>query len=57
LVSGTPIAREMLDFTRVTPIARFHENPPLFTIRLPLLELLPDPYAAAAANTRAATSP
>ena len=42
LVSGIPVDLEILDFARVTPVARFHENPPLFIpgldqrVRLPL---------------------
>lgn len=32
-VSGIPVALEILDLARVTPIARFQENPPLFTAR------------------------
>jgi len=30
LVSGIPVVRDIFDFAFVTPIARFHENPPLF---------------------------
>ena len=31
LLSGIPVFREILDFARVTPTARFQEKPPLFT--------------------------
>jgi hypothetical protein len=30
LVKGMPVLREMFDLTRVMPISRFHEKPPLF---------------------------
>jgi len=35
LVSGIPVARDMLDLALVIPTSRFHENPPLFILGLP----------------------
>jgi len=34
LVQGIPVARDIRDFARVIPVARFHEKPPLFMLRL-----------------------
>ena len=40
VVSGMPVARDIFDFIRVTPVARLHEKPPKFRLRLAMTTFL-----------------